>query len=73
MSALERRARPVIVTELLRDDSVVCDTPEATASLAWARERGEWDEHAPAIWLHDSIAERLARGIDDVAPGIAPR
>ena len=62
--------RPGIVTELLRDDSVVCDRPEAEAALGWARSLAGWSEGAPAVWVFDPHVNRLRAG--GVPPGIAP-
>ncbi len=45
---------PVIVRELLRDDSVVADTVEIDTALAWARAQPGWREDAPALWVEEA-------------------
>ncbi len=40
---------PVIVTELLHDDSMVHDRPEGGAALKWARQVDGWDPQWPAL------------------------
>jgi hypothetical protein len=60
--------RPVIVGELLRDDSVVCDAREAHEAIAWAAAQPAWTPAAPAVWVEDP----LDRPVEPVAPGVAP-
>ncbi len=45
---------PVIVRELLRDDSVVAETVEIDTALAWARAQPGWREDAPALWVEEA-------------------
>ncbi len=44
---------PVIVRELLRDDSVVAEPVEVDLALAWARVQPGWREDAPALWVEE--------------------
>jgi hypothetical protein len=45
---------PVIVQELLRGESVICDRPEADEALTWARRRLHWDDGAAALYVRET-------------------
>lgn len=64
-AALER---PTIVGEMLRDDSVVCDAPEADAAIAWASAQPAWSPATPALWVEDPHDRR----IEQIPMGVAP-
>ena len=61
---------PVILQELQRDDSVVCDTPEAMDALRYAVTLDGWDDEHPPVEFAVSPVLRPAEG--ELPPGIAP-
>jgi hypothetical protein len=48
---------PVILRELVRDDSVVAERPEVQAALAWARRQEGWTDHPAPLFVFDPLAD----------------